>query len=87
MIRRTIEITLDPEFMGVTANDLPRHIRAALGYLSYWAIDGIGTYSGKVTVLGDREGNLHANYHNLDGKFTYHLFGLRGEDGSYTFHS
>ena len=82
---RAVEIVFNPEFANVTANDTSCKSNAAVGYLATWAIHSCRHV--RVSILGDREGNLHATYRDANGDVSYSLFGLRGDTGDYSFHS
>jgi hypothetical protein len=92
---RTVEITLDNEFMdAVDGNPYHKNVAQAIGYLSCWAMptgeshgDTSGRYCGKVRIYGGRGGELAATYHNAKGEPTYHIGAVRHADGSYSFHS
>lgn len=82
---RTVAVSLSQDFLSVTAEN-GKDVSEAIGYLTTWAI-GSERHSGRVSLYGDRLGNLHANYRNANDDVSYELYGQRGEDGSYSFHS
>ncbi len=91
---REVEIKLDPNFINVVGSLYGEHLTRALGYLSMWAIptgeshgDTSGRYTGKVKIYGDRNGDLHAIYHNSKGEATYNIGAVLHDDGHYSTHS
>lgn len=87
MTPRAITLTLSEEFLNLNAkNDLETF--KAIGYLATWAYPNqTEERHCKLDLYGDREGNFQASYKDKDGKQTYFLFGLRRDDGTYSFHS
>lgn len=85
---RTVEIALSDEFLLKTQeNDVQtRTVSEAVGYLSTWALNGMGNYAGKLSIYGDKNGDLHATYRNKEGSVTYNIFGQLNEK-EYSFHS
>jgi hypothetical protein len=82
---RSVDVAWCDEFTEVTVKTWDE-VWKAIGYLSTWGINS-DRYGGKVNVYGDPDGNIAACYRNKEDTLTYSLFGLRGEDGTYTFHS
>lgn len=82
---RTIELTLSEEFLTLASLGTLIEKDRAVGYLCNWAIHS-ERYC-RLTIYGDKEGNLNASYRNAAGEVTYSMFGMRGEDGTYSFHS
>jgi hypothetical protein len=79
---RTITLRVEDAFAElVSRRDVDRHI----GYLACW---GLGRERfANVLIYCGADGNISAHYHDPSGQKTYALFGLRGEDGTYSFHS
>lgn len=65
--------------------DAPAKFNVAIGYLAIWAHKSDSKT--KLSIFGDPNGDLHATYENEQGEVTYTIFGQRGDDGSYSFHS
>ena len=84
MSSRKMTLTWDEGVDDATANT-QRNVSSAVGYLAGWGKNS-DRYK-EVFIFGDSEGNVHGSYRNGAGDVTYSLFGLRGTDGSYSFHS
>lgn len=82
MLKRTIELTLSDDFF---TNSNLAEAEKTIGYLSHWAISG-GRFS-RAKIVGDSEGNVTGLYLKDDGSLGYEIFGLKREDGTYSFHS
>lgn len=85
-MNRTVEMRFHEEFSNAVGETM-KASEAAIGYLSMWGINSAERYAGKVSIYGDRTGDLHGTYRNSNSEITYTIFGQRGEDGSYSFHS
>jgi len=81
MFSRTVEISLNEEFYNVVGDT--HHANNCIGVLSMWAIIS-ERYSGRLTIYGDKEGQLHATYRNQKGEVTYTMYCQRRADGAYT---
>jgi hypothetical protein len=86
-----VEISLSEDFLDAVGGNLRtnKNIDQAIGYLATWAIPQIGStrYSGKVTIYGDKEGNLNASYRDNKGEIIYSMAAIRNDDGTYSTHS
>lgn len=87
MASRELTMAFHEDFSDVTISTT-QQVHNAIGYLTTWAINGDSDrYKGKMSLYGDKEGNLHGTYRNVAGDVTYNLFGQRDEKGEYSFHS
>lgn len=80
---RIVEIQIDTDQLDVTKNK--ENIDKVIGYLALWAI-GSERYV-NVRIYSDRHRELNAVYTNDEGKTTFVIGGVEGEDGSYSTHS
>lgn len=88
MNARQTSISFHSNFTEATLASKYNQVHNAVGYLVTWAINGeSGRYSGLMTLYGDDVGNLHAAYRDKTGIVTYTMFGKRGSNGDYSFHS
>lgn len=83
---RTITIRYNDEdaFNEVTQNT-KKEVEKVVGYLSLWAIHANNKQTVKMFFANN--GDVSASYYDNDGKLTYELYGMRGDDGSYSTHS
>lgn len=83
MIKRKVEIVIDPEQLDITQN--AANIKAAIGHLAMWAI-GSERYK-DVSIWSGRDRELVATYRDDKGSVTYVIGAVEREDGTYSFHS
>lgn len=82
-MKRTISITIEPEFFesGLQAGE---EFQRAIGYLLTWAPNG-PIESVKATVMPD--GYIEASYYRAGQALHFVMGAVRRDDGQYSFHS
>lgn len=90
MTERTVHLRFTKEFTDKHSL-VDKGVSEAIGYLSVWAARE-GCRLTVVRIFGDADGNLNADYFESAEKMAnnergYEIFGLRGQDGTYSFHS
>lgn len=88
MLKRTIELLFPQEFLDTLTeyevSTIDRRFTDAIGYLSNWGVGGRGV---RVTIAGDRHGEMVATYWDKDGAAIMVIGAVPDENWVWSFHS